>query len=425
MYFNPFSSELKDERLELIEQYSIDNIEYLTFFLHSNSNTICPRCKRNNVIKFGKKLRTLKTKILMNSNTVVNIKYHRFKCKDCNKIFDDKCADVEVKNQIPYSTIHGVLNHLKLDISMKNIAVMFNLSETTIQRIFDENINCPAVSFGDVLCVDEFKNLKDDNENKYAFIMYDPNRHEINDILPNRHIGTISDYLYKKDYKELEKVKYFISDMYETYRSIKKKFFPNSTHIVDSFHYIRYVTDAFDSVRIRIQKEHDEKTWQYKILKRYSKILLKNVKDIGTKPIHYNPKTHRHETSSSIITTALEISSELSEAYALLQDFLTKWNKTKFENANEFIGSTIHDFQYSSLKEFRDASHTFINWKKEIINSFIRFGNNRLNNEYIEGMNNRIKEIKRVGFGYRNFEHFRNRIMYIVNRTIRINKKLK
>ena len=43
---------------------------------------------------------------------------------------------------------------------------MYSLSETTIQRIFDEYINCPAVPLGDVLCVDEFKNLKDDNDNK-------------------------------------------------------------------------------------------------------------------------------------------------------------------------------------------------------------------------------------------------------------------
>ena len=42
--------------------------------------------------------------------------------------------------------------------------------------------------------------------------------------------------------------------MYESYRTIKRMFFHNATHIVDSFHYIRYVTDAFNKVRIKIQE---------------------------------------------------------------------------------------------------------------------------------------------------------------------------
>ena len=33
-------------------------------------------------------------------------------------------------------------------------------------------------------------------------------------------------------------------------------------------------------------------------------------------------------------------------------------------------------------------------------------------------MNNRIKDIKRIAFGYSNFYHFKMRIMYIVNEDI-------
>ena len=36
-------------------------------------------------------------------------------------------------------------------------------------------------------------------------------------------------------------------------------------------------------------------------------------------------------------------------------------------------------------------------------------------NGYTEGLNNLIKVIKRVGFGYRNFKFFRMRLLYILN----------
>lgn len=45
-------------------------------------------------------------------------------------------------------------------------------------------------------------------------------------------------------------------------------------------------------------------------------------------------------------------------------------------------------------------------------NSFI---DKRFSNGFTEGLNNKIKVIKRVGFGYKNFDFFRLRIPYIMN----------
>ena len=76
----------------------------------------------------------------------------------------------------------------------------------------------------------------------------------------------------------------------------------------------------------------------------------------------------------------------------------------------------------SSLKEFNDLAGMFENWKKEILCSFIRFGERRLHNGYIEGTINHIKEIKRISYGYGNFHHLRARIMYIFNDDIPLSK---
>ena len=49
-----------------------------------------------------------------------------------------------------------------------------------------------------------------------------------------------------------------------------------------------------------------------------------------------------------------------------------------------------------------------------IPNDFI-LEDKRLSNGPIEGINNHIKEIKRVAFGYKDFSNFRKRILYIIN----------
>ena len=62
-----------------------------------------------------------------------------------------------------------------------------------------------------------------------------------------------------------------------------------------------------------------------------------------------------------------------------------------------------------------NAASTIENWLPYIVNSFI---DKRFSNGFTEGLNNKIKVIKRIGFGYRNFKFFRLRIMYILNGKI-------
>ena len=77
---------------------------------------------------------------------------------------------------------------------------------------------------------------------------------------------------------------------------------------------------------------------------------------------------------------------------------------------------------YGSCKEkiFRDFSHTLKNFRDPILNSFVMAQKNgpcglydsRLSNGPIESLNRKVKDLKRAGRGYKNFEHFRNRFLY-------------
>ena len=59
-----------------------------------------------------------------------------------------------------------------------------------------------------------------------------------------------------------------------------------------------------------------------------------------------------------------------------------------------------------NIKQSIKLASTLINWKEEIIN-IIKY---KINNGYVEGYNNKIKVIKRVSFGLRNYERFRKLI---------------
>jgi len=61
----------------------------------------------------------------------------------------------------------------------------------------------------------------------------------------------------------------------------------------------------------------------------------------------------------------------------------------------------------SDLSEFAEVVETFRRWEPEMLNYFYW----RLTNSYTGGLNNKIKVIKRQGYGYRNFANSRRRIL--------------
>lgn len=92
--------------------------------------------------------------------------------------------------------------------------------------------------------------------------------------------------------------------------------------------------------------------------------------------------------------------------------FLDLINHSDYEHANEELKKWIELVYDYDIPEMTEAANTIENWLPYIVNSFI---DKRFSNGFTEGLNNKIKVIKRVGFGYKNFDFFRLRILYIMN----------
>ena len=67
--------------------------------------------------------------------------------------------------------------------------------------------------------------------------------------------------------------------------------------------------------------------------------------------------------------------------------------------------------------QLQEYSKTLIEWKQEIINSFIKVPtiNKKMNNALIENRNKSIKLLKHSSNGYTNWDRFRNRVLFCLN----------
>ena len=98
----------------------------------------------------------------------------------------------------------------------------------------------------------------------------------------------------------------------------------------------------------------------------------------------------------------------MAKAYWLKESFSEVFRAKTYEEAIELLKEWIKRAASSSIERFVSCSKTIVYWSKSIATS-IQYG---YTNGRIEGMNNKIKVLKRVSFGFRNFRRFRNRIFY-------------
>ena len=162
---------------------------------------------------------------------------------------------------------------LNYNLTIKQIAIKNHVSSFTVRKELEEATKAIPnyqKNLPKVISFDEFK--ADTKEGKYAFILNDPIHKKVLDILPSRKKERLIQYFTNTENRR--SVEYIISDMYEPYLLVQKVMFPHAKYVVDKFHYIRYIMEALDKIRIRLQKEYGEKSKEYKLLKNKKNVSL-------------------------------------------------------------------------------------------------------------------------------------------------------
>ena len=349
----------------------------------------------------------------------VIIRKKRYHCYNCGKIFTEDLRLNSPNGNISNKTkIQIRKDLLEYNLSLKYIAERNRVSINTIKNellsatstIPDYIKNLPKV-----ISFDEFK--ADTQEGKYAFILNDPIHKKVLDILPNRKKEYLIQYF--NNTKNRHSVEFVISDMYEPYLIVTRTMFPKAKYVVDRFHYTTYIMDALDDIRIRLQKEYGERSNEYKLLKNKKNVSL--LRKYGNE-IKWWVEVERYKNGhiikmlpGDILREILNISEELRKGYILKEEFLDIVNHATMDDVDKQLIHWISKCIKEDVFEFIEAAGTIARWKEYIVNSFT---DKRYSNGFTEGINNKIKVIKRIGFGYKNFKLFRARILYIFNKKI-------
>ena len=278
---------------------------------------------------------------------------------------------------------------------------------------------------------------------RYALVIQDFYTGNPIDLLSTRRTNDTEPYFMAIPLEERARVRYLISDMYNPYINWVNRYFPNAVSVVDSFHVIQWITHKIDN-HIRALIKHfkardreayitnggiiDEHTYipvsrEVYLLQKYRWLILANNSSITyhtdlrmDSHLHCMMNTYDYEDCLFMIDPDLKELRDLKELYVQVNTRNAGKPMDARIELDELIGKYLHCNQVM----FRDFANLLIRNHDYIINSFVmvekhgpgKIYSSRLSNGPIESLNRKAKDLKRLGRGYRNFEHFRTRFLY-------------
>ena len=398
----------------------------------------CSVCQTpTNLIK-GYTTKQITHSILSSTPCFITYRARRMLCPACNKTFYEHNPFTFTGMKISLLTVYNVLNDLKLTTeTFSSVANRNNISITTVATIFDKHVQIPRRTLPEVLSIDECYAFHSDRSD-YVCVLFDCISQNIVDLLPSRHKAKLFDYFHKIPRSERENVQLAVCDMWLTYREVIKLMLPNAKLAVDKFHVFQEFSRRLTRVRIDVMNRFcvsdkekrsayteaeryaiKQKDMLYYVFKKFNWLLFTKddkVLDVNRKK-QWNNRLQKYLNYYDLLTIMLTSDPDMNETYNLYYRFQLFYKLKNEHEAKKQINDLITLFQASNIEVMNTFSKTLIQWKQEIINSFIIIERTkkRINNAMIENTNKTIKTIKRNSNGFSNWDRFRNRVLYAIN----------
>lgn len=197
-------------------------------------------------------------------------------------------------------------------------------------------------------------------------------------------------------------------DMWQPFHAAVKEQLPRARRVIDRFHVERYFTKAVDKYRQRLAKEHKDLA---KTLKQQRCVLVKT----------------KAELSLEVQQTQAELFQKLPELKRVVRIYqaLRAWYQTGKEQSSALqkLNILLRILKLSKIKELVDLAKMLETWKEEIANYFLSYSTNGRS----EGINTKIKLIKRAGFGRLTFTHLKaeSSLIFFIRLSPKLSKSQK
>ena len=397
----------------------INTIEFENGFIYEVEEEyrirLCPHCNNEIVHVHSYKWIEIKLSTTIGYKEYLRIKRIRYKCPKCGKTHTFSLEGIQRHKVISNFVEIAIKKEFWEIQSFATIAKRYDISSMQVIKIFDEMTKIvPRRPLPEYMCIDE-KHFEGDTDGKYVVVISDFFTGEVIDVLENRQMPYLNRYFSQISFKERNKVKVFISDMYEGYSTVKNRFFPKAMFVVDLFHVIKLLTNAVNKLRIRTYNQYMlEDSVERHFMKNNWRFFLMDQRKIRRNEYH-SKKFDVYIPYDELIFRCVKQNMDFWDGYNIMQELYRYDKYERYGEAERFMDRIIAKLTSSGNELLCKVAESYNKWKVGIIHGLARNQTGRrFSNAIAENNNSHIQKVIDVAYGYRNFKRFRARIMLIL-----------
>lgn len=208
---------------------------------------------------------------------------------------------------------------------------------------------------------------------------------EILGVLPNREKKTVKTFLESIPKRLQDTIHTVCSDMYEGFTEAAREALPGKRIVIDRFHVTKHYRGAADDLRKKVYK---------RLKKELSKDQFAELK--GSMWAFRKRSSDLKPKERIVLKRLFAHAPELKKVHKLREELTAIFDQNlRRHDAETAIHAWIARVQKSDLTCFDKFLKTLTNWWDDILNYFT----NRLSSGFVEGLNNKIKVLKRRCYG--------------------------
>lgn len=353
---------------------------------------VCPRCQipRTHLHQnHGYYVRDLS---LMGRLVLLKVNRRQFKCTTCGKPFSEE-LDFVGKHRKHTDRFAEMIVQQVIHSDLHNVGQQNDLTDEEVWSIV-EYISKKKLVIDltglQRLGMDEIALHK--GENNYITILVDLDRRVPVGFVCSRKHKDIKEVLKGWGKAVLNQIIEVSIDLSGNYRGLVQKMMPDANIIADRFHVMKLVGEELNKTIIKEKKaavampDTPDKMRVKQALKQSKYAILK-------------PEESLTERQRLKLEEVKQVSPLLAAMHQQKEAF-----RNIFETAQDWSEGTLKllDWLVDAETNFANSVGTIKRWLGEITGYF----DNRTTSGAVEGINNWLKLIKRLGYGFRNFENF-------------------
>lgn len=363
------------------------NVEY------SKRKNKCPCCGKRTLVKNGYRYRDILTLPVGMKRTILHMKVQRYKCKECGYDQQERISFTTGGRSYTHCFARFVVDLLK-GATLQQVASWLHISWDTVKEIHSTYLkrrySPPSLEGVEYIGIDEFAVLKG---HKYKTIVVDLVTGRILYVGDGKSEQSLEKF-WKRVRKKGVNIKYVSTDMSDAFINSVRHNAPQAVLVFDHFHVVKLMNEKLDEIRCEVMRNQTDE--QMKALIKGTKyILLANEENI-----------REDERGARKLDRALALNTPLTQAYYLKEDLRQIYKQENRDDAKTKLDEWIEMARGSGQKQLETMANTL----EQAEEGILAYYTCRISTGKVEGINNKIKVMKRNAYGFRDDRYFTLRL---------------